>query len=61
MNASIEDQIKIALYAMISSHTLRLKQCHMKYQQDQGNLLKLTSFQLITNIIFVLKIIIANS
>ena len=39
MNASIKETMRTASHALISSqHDLRIKQCHMNYLEDDGNL-----------------------
>ena len=65
MNAYIEEAIKSCPYVLIiRPHDPKTKKYHTKHQGGYGNVLELTSLQslqLITSIIFLLSITIANS
>ena len=62
LNGHIERILKLALYVLIfSQHRQRTRHFHMRYQAGHGNMLQLTSFQLIASSIFALQITTANS
>ena len=54
MYTGIKRMIKTAPHVLISKQNPRTKQCHIRHQAGYGNLVGLTSFQLIASTIYVM-------